>query len=98
MKINENKTKYKDLSYKIYVTEEDNIKFHEIDFLKKYGALYDLLDNLSTSKITINNANIYQISFISSLMHEYDKDDLFHERTKISVKKGKSWKSKPLIK
>ena len=37
--MDENKVSYKDLSYKIYFTEKDSNRFHEIDFLKKYGTL-----------------------------------------------------------
>ena len=37
--------------------------------------LYNLLANLLTSKITQNNANADQISFIINLMNGYDKDD-----------------------
>ena len=65
--------------------------------LKSYGTLYNLLDNLLTSKITTSDADADQISFIISLMHGYNKNDLFDERTDI-VKKGKYWKNKTLTK
>ena len=96
--IDENKINYKCLSLKTHFTEEDITRFHEINFLKKYGMLYNLLDNLLTSKIATNNANPDQISFITNLMHGYDKDNLFDEGTNMSVKKGKSWKNKSLTK
>ena len=66
--------------------------------LKSYGTLYNLLDNLLTSKITTSDADADQISFIISLMHGYNKNDLFDERTDIIVKKGKYWKNKTLTK
>ena len=46
-----------------------------------------MLDNLLISKITTNEVNADQISFIINLMHGYDKDDFFDERTEMSVKK-----------
>ena len=52
------------LSKKIYFREEDKARYHEIDFWKKYDTLYGLLYNLLTSKITIDNANVDQITFI----------------------------------
>ena len=51
---NENKINYKYLSYKIMLFDG---KFHEISFLKEYGTLYSLLEDLVTRKTTINNAN-----------------------------------------
>lgn len=47
-----------------------------------------MLDNLFTSKITIDNVNADQITFIIDLMHGYDKNDLFSEKRRISVNKG----------
>ena len=73
--------------YKIYFSEEESIRFHEIGFLKKYGTIYDLLDNVLTSKITTNNANVDQINFVVNLMYRYKEDDLFDEETEISVKR-----------
>ena len=35
---NENKINYKNLSYRILLSDG---KFHEFNFLKKYGTLYD---------------------------------------------------------
>ena len=75
------------MSYKIYFRNKDNSKFHKIDFLKKYGTLYDLLENLLTSKLNINNVNVYQIAFIIELMHGHNENDLFDEKIKISTKK-----------
>ena len=51
-----------------------------------------MLENLVTNKTNINNANADQISLIINLMEEYDKNDLFNESIKISMKKSKSWK------
>ena len=96
--IDENKINYKYLSLKAHFSEEDITRFYEINFLKKYGMLYNLLDNILTSKIATNNANPDQIRFIINLMHGYDKDNLFDEGTDMSVKKCKSWKNKPLTK
>ena len=94
----ENKINYKSLSYKIFFTEEDIITSHEINLLKKYDMLYDLLNDLVTNKISINNENIDQIHLVSNLMQGYDKNDLFAERTKISAIKSKSCKNKFLKK
>ena len=52
-----------------------------------------MLENLVTNKTNVNNANADQISLIINLMEEYDKNDLFNESIKISMKKSKSWKS-----
>ena len=80
--MDENKIKYKELSHKILFTEEDNFRYNEIDFLKKYGTLYNLLDNLLSSKITKSKANADQTSFIISLMNGYDENDLFGAKNK----------------
>ena len=74
---------YNYLSYKIYFSEENSTRFHEIDFLKKYGTLYNLL----TSKITVDNANVDKITFIKDLMLGHLKNDLFDEKRGMSVKK-----------
>ena len=42
---NENKINYKNLSYRILSSD---VKFHEFNFFKKCGTLYDLLENLVT--------------------------------------------------
>ena len=76
----ENVINYNNLSFKINFSEENIIRFHEIDFLKKYGMLYDLLDTLLTSKITVDNANVDQITFMKDLMHGHDKNDSFDEK------------------
>ena len=65
--------------------EEDAIKSHEIDFLKRYVILQDLFEDLVTSKISTNNANIDQITIIADLMQRYDKNDLADEE--IIIKK-----------
>ena len=71
-----------------------SFRFHEFDFLENYGTPYDLLDNLLSKKVTINDAKADQISFIINLMHGCDKNDLFGEKIKISVKKVSLGKSK----
>ena len=53
-----------------------NGKFHEFNFFKKYGTLYDLLENLITKKTTVNSANTDQISFVSNLMNGYNESKL----------------------
>ena len=80
---------------KIYLSKSFllTIRFHEINCLKKYGTLYDMLNNLVTNKISINNANIDQIHLISTLMQGYDKNDLFAEGIE-----SKSWKNEFLEK
>ena len=65
--------------------EEDTIKSPEIDFLKRYVVLQDLFEDLVTSKISTNNANIDQITIIADLMQRYDKNDLADEE--IIIKK-----------
>lgn len=62
------------------------IDFMQLIFLKNIVCF--VLDNLFTSKITIDNVNADQITFIIDLMHGYDKNDLFSEKRRISVKKG----------
>ena len=47
---NENKISYKNLSYKILFPDS---KFHIINFLKKYGTLFSLLEGLVTRKMTV---------------------------------------------
>ena len=90
---NEHKINYKDLSYKVYFNEEDNFKFHEINFLEKYGMLYDLLEDLLNNKTNIINANIDKLHLIVNLMQGYDKNNLFREKVIISIKKSKSRKN-----
>ena len=51
---NENKINYKNLSYRILLSSG---KFHEFNFYKKYGTLYDFLENVVTKKTTVNSAN-----------------------------------------
>ena len=64
------------------------------DFLKVFGTLYDLLDNLLTSKINVDSANADQIAFIINLMHGYVKNDLFDEKIEVSIKKVNLGKAK----
>ena len=90
---NEHKINCKDLSYKVYFNEEDNFKFHEINFLEKYGMLYDLLEDLLSNKTNIINANIDKLHLIVNLMQGYDKNNLFREKVIISIKKSKSRKN-----
>ena len=83
---NENKINYENLSYKILLPEGI---FHEISFLREYGSLYSLLENLVTRKTTVNSANVDQISFIINLMHGYNDWD-FDKKTQIDLEKGRS--------
>ena len=72
---NKNKINYKNLSYRILLS---NGKFHELNFFKKYGTLYDLLENLVTEKPNVNSANAGQVSFITNLMNGYNESKLTH--------------------
>ena len=67
---NENKINNKNLSYRILLSDG---KLHKFNFFKKYGTLYDLLENLVTRKMTINSANDDQISLIINLMSGYNE-------------------------
>ena len=51
---NEHKNSYKNLSYNILLS---NGAFPELNFLKKYGTLYSLLESLLTKKTTVSSAN-----------------------------------------
>ena len=70
--------KYNNLSYKIFLLKGT---FHEISFLKKYGSLYSLLENLVTRKTDVNNANADQISFIINQMHGCKDQNLVDKKT-----------------
>ena len=61
------------MSYRILLSDS---KFHELNFFKKYGTLYDLLENLVTKKTTVNSANAYQIFFIINLINGYNESKL----------------------
>ena len=61
---NEDRISCKNLSYKTYFPDST---FHIINFLKKYGTLSSLLEGLVTRKVTVNNANADQISFIINI-------------------------------
>ena len=91
---NKNKINYKNLSCRILLSDG---KFHEFNFFKKYGNLYDLLQNLVTKKTTVNSANANQISFIINLMNGYNgsklidikaiKDQFFYNTVLTKAKK-----------
>ena len=84
------------MSYQILFCDEDNVRPHEINFLEKYGMLYDFLQNLVTSKINIDDANADQISFVINLIWGYNKNDLFDNET--CNKKSIFWEYKVLNK
>ena len=69
-------------SYKTLFYGENNVTSHESYFFEKYVMLYNLLENLVTSKINIDNANAEQISFIINVMQEYNKNDLLDNETR----------------
>ena len=71
---NENKISYKNLSYKVLFPDS---KFHIINFLKKYDTLFSLLEDLVTRKMTVDDANADQLSFIINLMCGYDEKKLY---------------------
>ena len=81
------------MTYRILFNEEDRVKTHEIDVLKKYGTLYDLLENLVTNKININKANADQLHLIINLMQGYS-----FGKEIIDKKKSDSWDNKALDK
>ena len=87
---NERKIDHKNLSYKVLFYDEDNVRSHKINFSKKYGTLYNLLEDLLTNKINTGNANADQISFIINLMQEYNKNDLLDKET--HKRKSVFWK------
>ena len=70
---NGNKVNYKNLSYRILLSDRN---FHEFDFFKKYGTLYDLLENLVTKKTTVSSANADQIYYKINLMNGYNESKL----------------------
>ena len=76
----------KNLSYKIYFYNKDNVKSHVTDFLKNFGTLYDSLKDLVTSKIGITDANADQMRHISYLMMWFYDKGFFIERTEIYKK------------
>ena len=61
------------ISYRILLSDN---KFHEFNFFKKYGTLYDLLENLATKKTTVNSANADQMPFIINLLNGYNESKL----------------------
>ena len=66
---NENKIYYKNLSYRILLS---NGKFYEFNFFKKYGTLYDLV----SKKTTVNSENADQISFQINRINGYNESKL----------------------
>ena len=82
------------MSYRILLSDG---KFHDFNFFKKYGTLYDLLENLVTNKATLNSANADRISFIIDLMNGYNerklidikaiKDEFFYNNILTKAKK-----------
>ena len=63
------KIDYENLSYKKIFYDEHNVRSHKTNcfFLEKYGTLYNLLEDLVTSKISIVDANADQISFATNV-------------------------------
>ena len=59
-------------NYLSYTTLLLDGTFYEIWFLKKYGSLCCLLENLATRKMTVSSANTDKIFFIINLMHGYN--------------------------
>ena len=53
---------------KLLFYDEDNVRSHKINFMEKYGGLYNLLEDLVTSKTNIDNANANQMNFIINSM------------------------------
>ena len=75
---NENTINYRNLSYKILFS---NGKLYELNFFKKYGTLYDLLENVLAKKTSVDSANADQISFLTNLMRAYDESKLIDIET-----------------
>ena len=84
------------MSYKSYFSEKDNAVFQKRSFLKRYGTLYGLLEDLTTRKVNIDNANVDLLNIIINSLHGYNKNDLFDK--KIQIKKSSSLKNEPLNK
>ena len=82
--VTENKINYKNLFYKTLLVDGT---FQEIIFLKKYGTLYSLLENLLSKKTTVDSANADQISFIINLIHGYNVRS-FDKKTLLDFNKG----------
>ena len=59
-------------------------KFNITNFLKKYGTLSSLLEDLVTRKMTVNSVNADQISFIINLMHGYNEGEFFDIKALVS--------------
>ena len=78
----ENKIGYKNFSYKFLFPDST---FHIINFLKKYGTLFSLLESLVTRKISVDSTNADQISFIINLKEVKSKF-----RHNISLTKAKN--------
>ena len=84
------------MSYKSYFSEKDKAVFQKRSFLKRYGTLYGLLEDLITRKVNIDNANVDLLNIIINSLHGYNKNDLFDK--KIQIKKSNSLKNEPLKK
>ena len=63
---------------------------------EEYAAHYDLLQKLLTNETNINNPNVNQLHLVVNLMRGCYGNDFYSEKTRISLKKSKSWKSNVL--
>lgn len=87
LRLKENDIDYEHLWYKkIYFSEEGDAVFHKIDFLKRHGTLYDLLQDVVTRKINIDHTNVEQLNFIINLMYGHNKNILL-DKKKIQINK-----------
>ena len=91
---NQDKINYEQLVYKIYF----NFRSQKTDFSEKFGTLYDLLKNLLTNKIRIENAIADQLYFIINLTDVYDKNDLVPTKIKTHKKNSDFGEDKAFIK
>ena len=83
---NESDINYKNLSYKILLLYG---KFYELNFFRKYGDLYTLLENLVTKKMIVSRANSDQKPFILDLMFGYNEGN-FDNKILTDVEEGRS--------
>ena len=70
----ETKIDYRHLPYKILFP---NSTFYIINILEKYGTIFSLMESLVTRKMSVDNANADQISFIVNSMHGYSDEKLY---------------------
>ena len=75
---NENSINYKNLSHEFLLS---NGRPDELNFFKKYGPLYSLLESLLIKITDVDSANAGQLSFIIDLMRGYDKSKLIDIET-----------------